>query len=161
MPFNKINITFSPVQLAAIDAAITSILANLPVQFNLTKDERTELPNISDERYPYALRGIEIHGPNNPILVSGFAGTQADATTDFTFYNQSEDIIQRLMQVVEIVTDTQHVAGSEAYEWLRELYRASKAAAENQVPGADTVVDDLKSLFEGQGDSPGEAPPTP
>ena len=65
------------------------------------------------------------------------------------------------MQVVEIVTDTQHVAGSEAYEWLRELYRSSKAAAENQVPGADTVVDDLKSLFEGQGDSPGEAPPTP
>ena len=154
MPFNKINIIFTPVQLAAIDAAINSILANLPVQYNLTKDERTELPNISDERYPYAQRGIEIHGPNNPILVSGFAGTQAAATTDFTFYNQSEDIIQRLMQVVEIVTDTQHVAGSEAYEWLRELYRSSKAAAENQVPGADTVVDDLKTLFEDQGRQP-------
>ena len=158
MPFQKINTTFSPLQSAAIDAAIAAILANLPAQFNLTKEERTELPNISDERYPYAQRGIEIHGPNNPILVSGFAGTQAEATSDFTFYNQSENIIQRLLQVVEIVTDTQHVAGSEAFVWLRELYRSSKAAAENQVPGADSVVDDLKSLFDGQG-TPGEIPP--
>ena len=93
-----------------------------------------------------------------PNAARADAGTQAEATTDFTFYNQSEDVIQRLMQGVEIVTDTQHVAGSASYEWLRELYRSSKAAAENQVPGADTVVDDLKSLFEGQG-NPGIPPP--
>jgi len=158
MPFSKINTTFTPAQIAAIDAAIAQILANLPEQFNLTKEERTQLPNISDERYPYAQRGIEIHGAGNPILVSGFAGTQAEATNDFTFYNQSEEVIQKLMQVVEIVTDTQHVAGSEAYVWLRELYRTSKAAAEGQVPGADTVVDDLKTLFGGQG-TPGLTPP--
>jgi len=159
MPFNKINTTFSALQLAAIEAAVVQILANLPEQFNLTTEERTALPNISDARYPYAQRGIEIHGPNNPNLVSGFAGTQAEATNDFTFYNQSETVIQRLKQVIEIVTDTQQVAGSEGYVWLRELYRNAKGAAENQVPGADAVVDDLKTLFEGQGNT--TPPPTP
>jgi len=158
MPFSNIDTTFTPAQLAAIEAAVAQILANLPAQHNLTKEERTELPNISDERYPYAQRGIEIHGPNNPLLVSGFAGTQAEATNDFTFYNQSEGIIQRLLQVVEIATDTQHVAGSEGYVWLRELYRTAKGAAENQVPGA--VVDDLKTLFEQQG-TPPPTPPNP
>jgi hypothetical protein len=157
MPFSKINTTFTPAQLAAIDAAIAEILANLPAQFNLNKDERTALPNISDERYPYAKRGIQIHGPNNPNLVSGFAGTQAEATNDLTFFDQSETVIQRLRQVIEIVTDTQQVAGSEAYAWLRELYRMAQGAAANQVPGSDAVVDDLKTLFEGQGTA-GEEP---
>jgi hypothetical protein len=157
MPFSQIDKVFTPLQLTAIEAAADAILANLPEQFNLTKEERTSLQNISDERYPFAQRGIEIHGPANPNLVSGFAGTQANATNDFTFYNQSETVIQKLKQIIEIVTDTQQVAGHEAYVWLRELYRQSKGAAENQVPGADAVVDDLKGLFEGQG-TPGEEP---
>ena len=151
MPFNKINTTFTPGQEAAIDAAIQTIIDNLPVKFNLTKEERGELQNISDERYPYAQRGIEIHGPNNPVLVSGFAGTQAEATSDFKFYNQSEVVIQKLLKVIEIVTDTQHVAGSEAYDWLKELYASAQRGAKNQVPGADSVVNDLKTLFEKQG----------
>lgn len=159
MPFNKINTTLTPQQVIAIDTAIAVILANLPVKFNLTKEERTDLPNIADERYPYAQRGIEIHGPNNPPLVSGFAGSQAEATNDFVFYNQSETIIQKLNKVIEIVTDTQQVAGSEAYEWLRELYASAQRGAKNQVPGADSVVDDLKTLFEKQNAPPIEVPP--
>jgi len=151
MPFNKINTTFTPEQEAAIDAAIQTIIDNLPVKFNLTVEERGELQNISDERYPYAQRGIEIHGQNNPTLVSGFAGSQAEATTDFKFYNQSETIIQKLNKVTEIVTDTQHVAGSEAYDWLRELYASAQRGSKNQVPGADSVVNDLKTLFDKQG----------
>jgi len=153
MPFNKINQTFTPTQQNNINDAIDVILANLPVKFNLTVDERGKLQNISDERYPYAKRGIEIHGPNNPAMVSGYAGTQAEATNDMVFYDQSEVVIQKLLKVIEIVTDTQHVAGSEAYEWLRELYAAAQRAAVGQVPGADSVVTDLAPLFEGQGNT--------
>jgi len=41
---------------------------------------------------------------------------------------------------------------------MRQLYASAKLAAANNVPGADAVVDDLKSLFEGQGV---ELPPNP
>lgn len=151
MPFSNINTTFSNAQLNNINDAITTILNNLPVKFNLTKQERQSLQNIADERYPFAKRGIEIHGPNNPTLVTGFAGTQAEATSDLTFFDQSETIKLKLLKVIEIVTDTQQVAGSEAYTWLRNLYETAQMAAKNQVPGADSVVDDLAPLFANQG----------
>ena len=163
MPFSKINIILTAAQMTAIDEAISVIINTLPVKFNLTKTERQTLPNIDNERYPYVERSVENHGPNNPNLVSGFAGTQAEATNDFTFYDQVENFIGQLLQVVEIYQDTQQVAGSEAYTWTRALYRSAKEAAENQVPGADAVVEDLAPLFEKTtiGDVPPAAPSAP
>ena len=147
--------------MLALQKAIAELKnpANMPVQFNLTKAERKSVPNISNERYPFVQRAIQNHGPNNPNLVSGFAGTQAEAANDLTFYDQVENFIGQLQQVIEIYQDTQQVAGSESYTWTRALYNTAKEAAENQVPGADAVVDDLSKLFEGQG--PQNPPPSP
>lgn len=163
MPFNKINITLTAAQMTAIQTALTALKApaNMPVQYNLTKDERRTLPNINNSRYPHVMRAIKNHGPNNPNLVSGFAGTQVEATNDFTFFDQMENIIGQLLQIVEIYQDTQQVAGSEAYRWTRALYNTAKDAAANQVPGSDAVVDDLASLFEAQGNQGGTPPATP
>lgn len=162
MPFSKINITLTAAQVTAIQAAINALKnpANLPVQFNLTKEERGSLQNINNMRYPYVQRAIKNHGPNNANLVSGFAGTQAEAANDLVFYDQVEPFIGQLLQVLEIYQDTQQVAGSEAYTWTRVLYNTAQDAAANLVPGADAVVDDLAPLFEGQG-GPGGGTPVP
>ena len=163
MPFSKINITLTAAQLTAIQAAITALRApaNMPAQFNLTKEERKTLPNISDQRYPYVQRAIKNHGPANANLVTGFAGTLTEADNDLTFYDQVENIIGQLKQIVEIYEDTQQVAGSEAYAWTRALYNIAKEAAANQVPGSDAVVDDLGTMFEGQGAVTPPPAPTP
>ena len=162
MPSSKINITLTAAQISAIQAAINVIAANLPQQFNLTKQERqTSLPNINNKRYPYMQRAIKNHGPNNPSLVSGFAGTQAEATNDLIFFDQMQNIIGQLRQIIEICQDTQQVAGNEAYTWMRMLYRSAKEAAANQVPGADAVADDLATLFKGQGKGGDNPPPPP
>ena len=133
----------------------------MPAQFNLTKEERKTLSNISDQRYPYVQRAIKNHGPVNANLVSGFAGTQAEASNDLTFYDQMESLIGQLKQILEIYQDTQQVAGSEAYAWTRAIYNTAKEAAANQVPGADAVVDDLGTMFEGQGVIPPPPPAAP
>lgn len=151
MPFNKIDVTLNNTQKGKIQTAIDELTANLPVQFNLTKDERTELANISNRRHPYVSRAIKNHAPANPNLISGFAGTLAEADNDLTFFDQMENYIGQLRQVIEIYEDTQQVAGSEAYTFTRELYGSAKRAAENQVPGSDAVADDLAPLFEDQG----------
>ena len=157
MPFNKIDITLTPQQITGIQDGLDMIKENLPVQFNLTKKERTDLPNIGDERYPYVKRAIENHAPANAQIVAGvFAGTLAEATNDLTFYDQMEPFIGQLLQVVEIFQDTQQVAGSEAYTWLRAFYASAQLAAANQVPGSDAVVDDLKTLFDNEAPAPGE-----
>ncbi|MBI4946653.1 MAG: hypothetical protein HY840_09655 [Bacteroidetes bacterium] len=165
MPFSKINITLTAAQVTALQAAITALKnpANMPLQFNLTKAERTSLPNINNTRYPYVQRAIKNHGPNNAVLATGVAGlgvgTLAEAASDLTFYDQMENLTGQLAQILEIYKDTQQVAGSEAYIWTRQLYDYSKQAADNQVPGADAVVDDLSPMFEGQGGNQGSTPP--
>ena len=158
MPINKINVTLTPIQVAAIQAALTSLIANVPFAVNLTKQERTEMPNISDERLAFVTKVVNNYAPANPALVTGFAGTLAEAQTDFGLYNQFEPFIERLRSIIEIYEDTQQVAGSEAYTFCREFYSTVQRAAENNVPGTDAIADDLGALFE-QTKAP--VPPTP
>ena len=40
-----------------------------------------------------------------------------------------------------------------AYEYMREFYHTAKRAQAVNTPGADTVVEALAPLFEGQGDT--------
>jgi len=154
MPFNQLNITLTPAQVAAIGSAIDALIANIPFAVNLTKTERTSLPNIADERLPFVEKVIDNYAPLNPALVSGFAGTSTEAATDLTLYRQLELPIGRLAGIIEIYKDTQQVAGSEAYTFSREFYDTAQRAAQNNVPGTDAIVDDLGQLFEGQGPQP-------
>jgi len=157
MPFNKMDTVLSNPQLDSISAALDELLdpANMPEQFNLTKKERTDLPNIADERYPYVKRAIENHAPANPKIVAGvFAGSLPEAVNDLTYYDQVQPFIGRLKQIIEIFEDTQQVAGSEAFTWLRGFYASAQLGAKNQLPGADAVVDDLKPLFDKETSDP-------
>ncbi|HLG36467.1 MAG TPA: hypothetical protein VI757_16435 [Bacteroidia bacterium] len=158
MSTNQINIEFSPLQETAINNDFADIDTNFPFAVNLTKDERGSIANIDNERYPYAQRTMDIHAPNNPNLVTGFAGTYADAQRDWRLVNQCEGFKQKALMLIEKLNDTQHLSGSEVYKFMRQLYASAKLAAANNVPGADTIVDDLKTLFEGQGV---ELPPNP
>lgn len=148
-PFNKIDIILTQAQMDGIQDGIAMIKENLSPQFNLTKKERGELPNIANARYPYGKRAIEQHGPNNPKIVEGtFYGTLAGAQNDMTFYDQMNPFKLQLLQLVEIFTDTQHVAGHEVWEWVGDFYNSAQRAAESNVPGSDAVVDDLKTIFD-------------
>ena len=159
MPINKINVTLTPIQVAAIQAALTSLIANVPFAVNLTKQERTEMPNISDERLAFVTKVVNNYAPANPALVSGYAGTLAETQTDFQLYNQLEPFIEQLRSIIERYQDTQQVAGTEAYAFSREFYSSTQGAAENNVPGTDAIADDLGAMFADQG-GPG-TPPTP
>lgn len=159
MPVNKLNITLTPEEVDAINEAIQILKNSLPFGLNLTKEERLALSNIQDDRLSFVEKVVVDYAPVNANLVSGFAGTLANAVNDLTLYEQLRNVILQLQSVVETYTDTQQVAGNEAYEFSLEFYGTAQRAAKNNVPGTDAIVDDLGKLFEGQGPQP--APPTP
>ncbi len=159
MPINKLDIVFTPDQVTQINEAFAQIDANFTFAQNLTEAEKKQNPTIDNSRYPYVQRTVENHIVNVPALVSGFAGTATNANNDFTLYNQLEVIKQKLILLLNKITETQDVAGAELYTFMRGVYDMAKAADDNNVPGARAVVDDLKTLFEGQGNQP--VAPTP
>ncbi|HLG35658.1 MAG TPA: hypothetical protein VI757_12320 [Bacteroidia bacterium] len=50
--------------------------------------------------------------------------------------------------------DTQWLAGVEAYLYFRKLYAIVEAAKTANVPGADAIYTELKTLYEDQGGPP-------
>ena len=159
MPINKLDIAFTDPQNVAINKAFDDINTNFPFAQNLTEAEKLQNPSINNSRLPYVKRAVEIHAVNNPTLVSGFAGTLANAQTDWKVYQQFDNYISKLNSMLEKMMETQMVAGAELYGFLLELYATAKRAAENNVPGAQAVVDDLAPLFANQG--PQAPPPGP
>ncbi len=79
MAINKLDIVFTTDQVTAIDGAIDAINTNFPFAQNLTEAEKDANQTIDNTRYPYVQRTVEIHIVNTPTLVSGFAGTAANA----------------------------------------------------------------------------------
>jgi len=159
MPTNKINISFTTLQMTAITGAAATINTNMPFAINLTEQERQDTPNIENSRYPYVERTIDIHAPGNPLLVSGFAYTLPEAQTDWTLLKQCDQLLPLFRAIVEKLEDTRQLAASELYAFFLEFYATAKRAAANNVPGADTVVADLAPLFANQG--PSGTPATP
>lgn len=154
MPVNKLDITFTNAQMDAITEAFEIINANFTFAQNLTEAEKKANPTIDNSRYPYYQRTIENHMVNMPQLVSGFAGSAVNGTNDFTLYNQLEQLKQKALLLLNRITETQDVAGAEGYAFMRGVYDMAKAADDNNVAGARPVVDDIGTLFEGQGPKP-------
>jgi hypothetical protein len=154
MPLNKIDITFTAPQETAIGTAIADLNTNFPFAQNLTNAEKKQYPTTDNSRLPYVKRTVEIHAVNMPVLVSGFAGTLLNAQNDWKLFNQIENFKQQLLSYIEKLNETQDVAGAELYQFMLGVYKMAKEAADNNVPGAQAVVDDLAPLFEGQGAQP-------
>lgn len=154
MPTNVLNSTFTAPQATAISGAYTTITTNFPFAINLNKKEREDLKSIADARFPYVQRTMDVHIVNFPTLVSGFAGTAAEGQNDWALIKQLDPMIVSNLILHEKLTDTRRQAAHELYNFLLGVYDMAKAAAKNNVPGIDVVLDDLSQLFEGQGPQP-------
>lgn len=155
---NKFNNTFTQAQIDKIKADILDMHAQSPFLVTLG-NEGDDLQSVDDERYPYVDRTVKIHAVNHPNLVSGFHGTTAEATSDWTFVNQADSLIPLVEEFLTALKDSRKLAAAESYEFMRGVYGTSQDADAAGVAGAKEVVDDLSPLFAGQGPKP--APQTP
>jgi hypothetical protein len=97
---------------------------------------------------------IQNFAPANPAMQPGFMPLP-DAGKDLQLYDQFTPRINRLLSVLESYQDTQWLAGVEAYRYFRKFYGIVEIAKTENVPGADAIYNELKTLYERQG---GEGP---
>ena len=100
-----------------------------------------------------------------PNLVPPFV-TVAEVAKDRALRLVLSDIVRELRKLCEMVDDTLMQVGSEI--WLADLsfYQTVRQAARRDVPGADTIYDELKERFPTLAGDPEEptdpvTPPTP
>lgn len=155
---NRLNVTATPAQIAAVKSAYQTILTNLPFLLGLTTEERSSLPAIDVNNKTFTEDAISA-GVNNAVLLPAYVSPTA-MQTDLTLFSQMDELILLHNQLGEKLQDTQLLAGSEAYICALTLYKLFASAAEAGVAGSDAVYNQLKQRFAGQGGT-GGAPTNP
>lgn len=162
---NRISATVSTADLTAIQTKLTEIKALLPFLVNLTKQERVELPKLGPASLAFDEQCAD-YMASAPNLLPPFVEV-AEVEKDRILRGVLAEILRESKKLCEMVDDTLLLVGSEI--WLADLsfYQTVRQAARRDVPGADTIYDDLRERFPGVGgDDPeegegGDTPPTP
>ena len=155
---NRLNVVATEVEINAVIDAINTINAKLPFLLGLTVSERVALPSIDVANKAFTEDAINA-ALANPDLVPSYMQV-SNIEKDITLFNQLDRIKVPLKQLLEKIEDTQLLAGSEAYMSALALYRLIGSAADAGVPGADSIYDQLKRRFAGQGGTGTPAQPT-
>jgi hypothetical protein len=142
---NQIEAALAADAKQAIMQKLASVGADLPFLIHLNPDDQASMQLLADGRRPFVARAIEI-AQMNPEANPGEALTQS-ALKDMNLFNDLESIERELRRLTEMVRDTRLIAGAEAYEYARIVYKKVKLAEALETPGMKTLLEDLGRLY--------------
>lgn len=150
MPKNQISAAISDQTLAQIETKISEIRHLLsPYLVNLTPEERTKLPKMSDKSVSFVSKVME-YIKTNPDLIPPMMDKE-EMEKDFKLNQSLQPVFKILKQLSENVSETLMLTGHEAYAQALLYYATVKMAAKTGSPDAKTIQEDLGKRFAGQG----------
>src|SRR5258706_15112726 len=110
---NRISANFSPADQEAISSAIQTIREKLPFLVNLTIEEIKSLPKMGNRSQAFVDKALEVALQNPEIMPRGF--NIEEMRKDVEIFKALTPIRIAIVQVLELVENTQVLLGSEAY----------------------------------------------
>lgn len=147
----NLSVEFTPTQktdiLKGINDAI-DILNGVKI-VTLEPDERKTIPNVEANRYAYVEKAVTNLGPEFKDLVSRAVKTEnaKQALDSYDFLTQVQGLV---LELNDRSTDLRHNLGNTTYNYTIDMYHEAQRYI-GDLPGADTIVQELKPLFEDQG----------
>lgn len=143
MSDNRVDGVLNAVDVQAVLAAVQVIRDKLPFLTDLTPDEKRGLPALGEASRGFVAKALEGAKQNPAFLPSSFDLTAAQR--DLVLFDALLPISVALGQLNELVQDTVHAAGGEAYNDARLIYQYAKNAPSSL--GLDQFVKDLSARF--------------
>ncbi|MEZ6114537.1 MAG: hypothetical protein R3C99_26525 [Pirellulaceae bacterium] len=143
MAGNLIDATLADADRQEVLTAIQTIRTKLPFLIDLDADAKLELPALGDRSRGFVLRALEGAKQTPDFLPRAFDIEAMER--DLNLFNALLPIQIALNQLNELVNDTVHAAGGEAYNDARMVYQLAKSAPAEF--GLDSLVNDLKQRF--------------
>jgi hypothetical protein len=142
---NRIDVVLTPENKEPIFQACKSARAGMPYLTKISEEERKALPKMDDARKPFVLKSLEFASINQALdpgsdLLKGMQ-------KDYELYTFLTSVENELRQLLEMVTDTKQLAGSEAYEVARFIYMKAKMNVKMGIPGSQVIAEELGHLF--------------
>lgn len=146
---NFISASLTQLEWDEIMDLLNQVEAKLKFNVNLTKDQLEDIPKLADGRLPFTQKSL-VHGRQEPKIVAP-VNDLTEFQKDIDFYTSAGPLEKKLERISLLLSTGRVAAGSDAYTTALGIYNSAQQAAKQGLPGAQAIVDDLKSLFEGQG----------
>ena len=150
---NKIDVTLTTEQVAAIIAALDTLDTALPFIVSLTPEERKSLFRMGTRSEGFvreALTAVQQHPDHIPVSLG-----VVEMERDLALRDALQPVLSRLGAIHTKVQDTWHLAGADAMQKATAVYRVLK---NTQGHGLDTTINLLKQRFEQSSSAEPEEP---
>lgn len=144
---NKISLDITSAQKTAVEDAKDALAAaTKSFQIQVSKEETKSLAKLGDGRIPFVEK-VSQYAVTDPQFLPPFADVP-EFNTDFKAFKDVNEMVRPLQQIIDNLENAKMVSGSEAYHFARNYYLSVQHQAKLGVPGAQTIYEDLKRLFE-------------
>ena len=140
---NRISATLTAAEVTTLLTKINEVKNALPFLIDLSPEERRTFPKMGDKSVAFVGRCVEIAQRDDSFLPKKFDVTEF--AEDHALSVALEPIRQQLAQLLELVEDTQLLAGSEAYIGALEVYNSAQRSGQGL--GLDDLIDQLGMRF--------------
>lgn len=146
---NLISIAIPQDDLVQVSAAIETLRTKLlPHLKAINGTEVNELPKMGDKTIAFVQKALE-HCNQNPELVPQFLDVN-EFSRDVTAVETLRSFNAPLSQIVDLLTNTMTLAGSDAYAAALIFYNTVKTAKKSNIAKAGTIYDELSVRFNGR-----------
>ncbi|MDR1336545.1 MAG: hypothetical protein LBK22_06925 [Tannerella sp.] len=146
MKSNKHLTKVPPALIASIeDSTNMSIEEIFPYDPGLTPHDRMTIPRMGEKTLSFVEKAHE-YAKANPALCPSFLDMDA-FDIDYADARNLWNVRNKAKQLFDILNDIVALSGSEAYQASLLFYHAVKLAAEQGVPGAKAIYDELRKRF--------------
>jgi hypothetical protein len=142
-PTNRISASISTEAAAMLLTKISEVKNAMPFLTDLSPEERRALPKMGDKSRAFVSRCVQIAQQDDSFLPKKFS--VAEFAEDHALSEALEPIRQQLAKLLELVEDTQLLAGSEAYIAALEVYNSAHRAGKGS--GLDDLIDQVGKRF--------------
>jgi len=147
MAENQISLKISAELLTENKTPLTDLETKLkPLLVALTPQQIKEMLKMSDKTVAFANKIIN-YVATNPEFVPNYMNVE-EMNVDDEAANNLTELYNRIMQLANLLNNTIKLCRSEVYQAALHYYANVKQSAKANIPGAQTIYDDLKSQFE-------------
>lgn len=144
---NRVSITITDAQKADVNKKTGDLaIATNDFRVNIDRDTLKSLSTIADGRIPFVEK-VAYYAVARPEFLQPFADV-AEFQLDFKAYKDLRDVVRPIRIIVNDMTNAMRVSGSEAWYFALNYYRSLQFHAKMGTPGAQTILDELRALFE-------------
>ena len=147
MQHYRINATIDPADLQTMIQGLADLRTSLSFMQQLTAEDRQRIVKMRDDRSSFVTKVVNYAAEYPHLYPSYLQGVQ-DVAQDKQLFDDLQRLLTSLEPLVEAVQDTKMIIGSQAFYTALSFYHNAVAAQQRDVIGSDTVVNDLKQLFE-------------